>query len=589
MYSLLVIALTCMEIKAQDGFKTIVTKGPIIVGESFQVQYVLDDFDTNSEFFAPDFKDFRFVSGPNIYSGSHFGSSGNKKIKNIVYTLEALKPGKFNIPPASARIENKFIRSRQITLDVIHSRNAFIENKKPDAGGIYDDTFLNAGEDPYAKINRNLFIKVFVDKRTCFVGEPVTAVFKLFSRLNSKSDIVKNPGFYGFTVQDVINTDNKQTGTMMINRKKFDVHTIRKVQLYPLQAGNYTIDAMEVENKIKFSKSNVYKKAEQVIIEGVVPDDSDMTADKNSTIVETQMATEALNIIVKPGPQKNKPIEYNGATGSFDISTWLRKNELNKNEETELIIAIRGKGNFTQLSAPQVEWPQGLEVFESEIIDSLNYEHTPMQGKREFHFKLISSMPGTYDLPRIAFSFFNTDSKFYKTVYAPPVQIKINNVTKSTGKMEEKNTQKNSFGLGWLVLIVSLAAFLLVMHKRLSNKSPDTSPVSNIPGKSTILDILQPAFTFSGADNKTFYNILRNCIWIFFTRHFGLSGSDMNKFSLLIALDQKKVNEKCKSGIIEILEHCEQGLFSNNENVIDKKLFVKNTRALLEEIESQSS
>ena len=53
-------------------------------------------------------------------------------------------------------------------------------------------------------------MKVLVDKRSCFVGEPVLATFKLYSRLESKSDIVKNPGFYGFTVQDMINLADKQ-------------------------------------------------------------------------------------------------------------------------------------------------------------------------------------------------------------------------------------------------------------------------------------------------------------------------------------------------------------------------------------------
>ena len=73
-------------------------------------------------------------------------------------------------------------------------------------------------------MQQNLFMKVLVDKRVCFVGEPVTATFKLYSRLESKSDIVKNPGFYGFTVQDMINLDDKLTAVENINGKNFDVH-----------------------------------------------------------------------------------------------------------------------------------------------------------------------------------------------------------------------------------------------------------------------------------------------------------------------------------------------------------------------------
>ncbi len=588
MYSLLLISLSHTEIDAQNGFKTIVTKGPITVGESFQVQYVLEDFGTDSEFFAPDFKEFRFVSGPNIYNGSEFGTRRNKKIKNIVYTLAALKPGKFIIPAASARIENKLIRGGQSYLNVISSTDAFTKIRKLNGGDMNDDTFLDAAEDVYAKIHRNLFIKVFVDKKTCFVGEPVTAVFKLFSRLNSKSDIVKNPGFYGFTVQDVINTGNKQADNIIIHGKEFDVHTIRKVQLYPLRAGRYTIDAMEVENKVKFSKSMVNKKAEQVIIEGVVPGDIDMVADKNSTIVESKMATEAVNIIVKPGPKKNKPSEYNGATGNFKIHSSLRKNELSKNEDTELIVTLSGKGNFTQLSAPLIDWPDGFEVFESKIIDSLDYNHSPMKGKREFHYQFISSIPGTYDLPEVAFCFFNTDSTIYKTIYTQPVQIKIRNATKSFGKVKEKNKNnpgRNSYSLGWLALFVSLAALVLVSYRRLFHKPAKTKPVPNIPEGPTISDILQSAFTFSAADNKTFYDILRNCIWNFFTLHFGLSGSDMNKSSLLNAMEQQKLDEKSKAGIMKILEQCENGLFSLSEDAVDKMALLEKTKDLMETIQ----
>ena len=44
---------------------------------------------------------------------------------------------------------------------------------------------------------------------------------------------------------------------------------VRKVQLYPLQPGIFNIDAMEVQNKVEFSKSAVSKKTEQEIVEGV--------------------------------------------------------------------------------------------------------------------------------------------------------------------------------------------------------------------------------------------------------------------------------------------------------------------------------
>ena len=209
-YLLLLFLLSNACVHAQKDFQTIVTQGPIVAGESFQVQYVLEETDKENEFIAPDFKEFGFVSGPNIYTGSVYGSGGTRKLKNIVYTLVAARPGKFILPGAAARVENKLIKSGNVLLEVISRAEAYKRSRQVDSRERNEDIFLSPGEDAYAKIQRNLFLKVLVDKRTCFVGEPVTAIFKLYSRLDSKSDIVKNPGFYGFTVQDMINLENAQ-------------------------------------------------------------------------------------------------------------------------------------------------------------------------------------------------------------------------------------------------------------------------------------------------------------------------------------------------------------------------------------------
>ena len=111
------------------AFQTIVTQGPVVAGESFQVQYVIEDLDKDDEFFAPDFNQFRFVSGPNIYEGSVLGADGPQKLKNIVYTLVAIRPGKFIIPGASARIGDKLIKSESVWLEVISKTDACQERQ----------------------------------------------------------------------------------------------------------------------------------------------------------------------------------------------------------------------------------------------------------------------------------------------------------------------------------------------------------------------------------------------------------------------------------------------------------------------------
>jgi hypothetical protein len=45
--------------------------------------------------------------------------------------------------------------------------------------------------------------------------------------------------------------------TKKLNGQVYDVHTVKKVQLYPLYAGKFEIDPMEVKSKVSFSRSAV--------------------------------------------------------------------------------------------------------------------------------------------------------------------------------------------------------------------------------------------------------------------------------------------------------------------------------------------
>ncbi|WP_276504364.1 BatD family protein [Terrimonas pollutisoli] len=576
--------------QAQLVFKTIVTQGPIVAGEPFQVQYVLENLDKEDEFFPPDFKGFRSVSGPNVYVGSAYGIDGASKLKNIVYTLVAAKPGKFIIPGAAARVGDNYIKSQNAEIEILSKAAAGSRGSQQELMEPNEDYFLAPGEDPYEKMRHNLFMKVAVDKKACYVGEPVTAIFKLYSRLESKSDIVKNPGFYGFTVQDMISLNNKMMMTEVVGGKKFDVHVVRKVQLYPLQAGQFTIDPMEVQNKVEFSKSAVHKKTEQEIVEGVFPEARSIEKE-NTVVYENNMRTEAIAIAVKATPSKNKPAEFNGATGKFSIDAFVEKSELAKNEEADLVIIISGKGNFTQLSPPAVQWPAGIEGLEPIIKDYLSHETSPMTGRREFHFRFVSAKPGRYELPAINFSFFNPDSNDYKKLITKPISISITGKEKKF--VAEKNNGFATPGNGaykkWslLALLIALGTLLFFwIRKRKKIKPvPELQETKSAPN----IQWLQPAVILSEADDKTFYTNLRNGVWTFLSEQFNLRGSKANKANLLQAMNGAGIEGKEQKEILDILEQCETGIFINADTIgMDKMKLLERAKLSIEKISQRT-
>jgi BatD DUF11 like domain len=575
--------------KAQVVFRTVVPQQPVVAGESFQVQYTIEDAEKVSNFFPPGFKGFRLVAGPNTYAGSTVASNRVKQLQNIVYTLSALKPGRFIITGAITNIHGKSFRSNDVAVQVISKQEASKRSKK-EAGVANSEYFLHPGEDPYEKIRKNLFLKVMVDRNSCFVGEPVMATFKLYSRLESKSDIVKNPGFYGFAVYDMVNLADRQNNAEIIDGKTFDVHTIRKVQLYPLQEGHFTVDAMEVKNSVEFSRSAVNKKTEQEVVEGVLGNNTadDKPAEGTETF-ETAIRTEPVLIKVKPVPVKNKPPAFNGATGNFSVSARVSKGKLAKNEEGDLVITINGKGNFTQVIAPSIAWPVGVEGFEPVIKDSLDKTQSPLTGSRTFRYAFISDKPGDYQLQPVIFSFFNTDSGLYKTVSASVPEFSISREEKIINRVvkeRDKNISKTTVsywwisGAGLLAGVVGLCWFLVRKRKKEGRKKREEKNHAGL----SVIEILEPAYLPALADDKSFYGVLHQCIWNHFGRYFNLEGSDMNKDDLYKAMKEKGLEEDQCRNMLDILQQCEEAMFTKAEFACDKQELLNRTKTALEEI-----
>lgn len=573
--------------EAQVTLKTIVTQGPVVAGESFQVQYVLEDRDgRDAEFFQPDFKPFGFVSGPHMYGGTGYNDDGPVKLKNITFTLVAIQEGKYLIPGASVKSQGQFIRSQPATIEVISRATAIQRGILAEKAFGSDETYLQPGEDPVEKMRKNIFMKVSVDKRSCYVGQPVTATFKLYSRLNSKSDIIKNPGFYGFAMQEMIGLADNVTNTEMVNGKKFQVHTIRKVQLYPSQPGTYTIDPMEVQNKVEFSTSAVYKKTEQEIVEGVIPTEDELFSKPGFKFCENSMRTEAVDVKVKALPDTNRPAAFNGATGRFSITASLEREELASNEEGDLLVTVQGRGNFIQLAAPSITWPAGIEAFTPEVKDSLSRELSPLEGKRVFRFRFVSTKKGEYIIPGVSLSFFDPDSNRYRTVTTKPVTVNVTSAVARTIRPERVNgAERKKIPVVWWLGIASaiavITAFMLIRKKRIGKKEPVVAEEKPLPAEPGVNELLKPAMILLQADEHAFYSALRKAIWDFSMQRFGLSGSSMNKRSLQQQLQNRGVASADQQSLLKILDTCEEGLFTGAASATDRAQLLDEARAVM--------
>lgn len=576
----------------QTSFRTLVPQLPVVEGESFRVQYVAENADEVENFLTPVFKGFKMVNDPEVREGKTGLGPTAKRNYNTVYTLTALKPGRYTINGAVATIDGKLMRSNNASVVVISRQDAEQLRKQTDAGD--DPSYLRPGEDPYQKIKQNLFVKVQVSKRSCYPGEPVLATFKLFSRLQSSSDIVKNPGFYGFTIYDMVNLADKEKTVEMVNGKLFDVHTIRKVQLYPLQAGQFTIDPMEVHNKVELSRSQVNRKTEQKIVEGLMggDDGDDSPGNPDAEVFDCTVATEPVTVNVKPIAAKNRPANFSGAIGRFTIESTLEKTELGKNEEGFLVITIKGKGNFTQLSAPSLVWPKGIEGFEPSVKDFLDKTSMPLSGERSFRYAFVSGQPGAYELPAVSYEYYDADSNRYKTISTKPIQVSVSNKEKETLVEQPRKTSITAINKKVSLIaagIIGLAVIIALIYWLRQKKEVAKEPLQEKqqPVKISVDELLQPAVLMIPAADADFYKALQQAIWKTMEQHFALNGN-RDKSGLAALLKKQDTAQADINALMDLLSQCEMGIFTNAELGEPKGTVVENARELLKRVAEPS-
>ena len=417
------------------------TISPAIIGknETTEFKLMVENAQQNATIYAPALKGFTVVNGPYQESGMEEINGNITRYIAYIYTLKPTGKGNFIIASTSAKVDGKILKSNPVSIKVISATNGNSSaNNSPFRSGSlspfddqaassnYSDFILKKGENITDKINRNIFIKAITNKSSCFVGEPLVVTYKLYTRLKSESNIIKSPSLSGFSVIDLVQPGGGNYNIETVNGRQYNVYTLRKAQLYPLQSGVDTLESLTIENNINFIKEAYFKSqhGQADLYVDAFPDQLPAEA------VQAEKATlqsKPVSILVKPLPAANKPASFNGAVGNFNLQVRVEKSSFSTDEAGKFQLTIAGEGNLTLVTAPDIKWPAGVEVFEPSLVDSLDRLMVPVSGSKTFSFPFTISTSGSYTLPLVEFSFFDAVTATYKTIQTQPILLTVTN------------------------------------------------------------------------------------------------------------------------------------------------------------------
>ncbi|MEO8583148.1 MAG: BatD family protein [Flavitalea sp.] len=362
---------------------------------------------------------------------------------------------------------------------LILNNNNLIAQRRPQSdpfditNQVDDQSELKPNESVDEKIKKNFFLKADISKTTSYVGEGLMATFKLYSRLNANSRVVKRPSLTGFSVVEMVDAYNNDPDIEEIGGKAFYVHLIRKVQLFPLQAGTFDIDPAEVESEIYFLKHAQKGKGRKRIADFFL--NREYEGPDSSIVKKISLETPRTEIIVNQLPEDGQPEDFSGAVGNFAIDLKMNNKTLNQYDPADVKLLIMGTGNFPLVTDPVIVWPKGVVVSQPQVTEDLNKYVFPLSGVKVFQYSLETRDAGTYTIPPVTFSFFDPLAKKYKTTETSSITYTVSPGKKKSNSIVEKIIAKpGEFPIQYVyfavILLVIIGVIFFQVVSKKSNK-----------------------------------------------------------------------------------------------------------------------
>jgi hypothetical protein len=603
---------------AQVKFNTVASSREIGRSDYVQIEFVVENAKDIEHFLPPSFIDFHVVQGPIQSSGMSIINGDMSQYKSLSFVLQPVKTGKFTIAGATATVDGKAMHSNSVTIEV--SANASSNNNNPPPIGIQPvwpgessdldrEYILKPGENIDDKIRKNLFVRLQVSKTSCFVGEPIVATYKLYSRLQSESRVTKHPSLNGFSVYDMVEPSGDAVSVETINGKPFTVHTIRKTQLIPLQAGTIDLDPVEIENTVHFVKSSQQRRRNnntlQDLFDQFAEDASPgVPVEKNITLESKPVA-----IDVKALPETSKPASYNGAVGNFSIEAGIENKNITAQDAAILKVTVKGSGNLPVVNAPQIKWPANVETYDAAVKDNIDKTTAPMTGTKTFEYSFVPKEKGNYNIPAIEFSYFDPVSASYKVVESKAMNFEAAAAKKNArqGQPKDLSSQSSKDGsaglknfflqhLEWFVIFLILVGLLLYFWRQNTrlkkvrqqkeealDSAPSETQAETLPVV-PVDPLLRSKELLESADYKGFYNELNGVVWTAVANRLQLPSSELNKYNIVQALQSRGSTEDTTSLLKKILNECEMSLYTPDYDFRDMQLLLLETAQLLEKL-----
>ena len=508
------------------------------------------------------------IAGPYTSSQSSYqminGHTSSSSSVTITYTLYAAKNGSFTIGASHALVGGKRLSSRPVKIQV--SGHAQRTNGAPNMHGqnSYDQPHMRSAGSAIS--GSDLFIKVSASKKRVHEQEPILLTYKVYTQVDLTQLEGKMPDLKGFHTQEVPLPQQKTFHTETVNGRPYKCVTWSQYVMYPQMTGRLEIPSITFKGIVVQQNRNV--------------DPMEAFFNGGSGYVEVKKDIKAPGITLQVDPLPQRPANFSGGVGKFNISASLDKKEVKAGEPITLRVVVGGIGNLKLLKQPVVNFPKDFDKYDAKVTDKTRLTANGVEGNMVYDFLAVPRNQGSYTIPSVELTYYDTSKNAYKTIKTQPFKVEVEKGDGTSAESEDFASQDKdihtiklgkvvqhkademffgSFGY-WISLLMPLIAFvvlLIVFRRRAIENADIVKKRSNRAGKIATKRLrLANKLMLQGKQGE-FYDEVMRALWGYMSYKLNMPAEKLNRDNIRETLGRHFVDDATIEKFTTALDECE--------------------------------
>ena len=545
----------------------------VSVGEQFRLTYTVNTQNV-SDFRAGNIPDeFEVLIGPNRSMQSSYqminGHTSSSSSITYTYIVVATKNGSFTIPAAHVVVGGKSIASNTLKITVSgtpqnQSNGGSGHRQRDDEGAELRDAGSRiSGSD--------LFIKVSANKRRVYEQEPILLTYKVYTLVSLTQLEGKMPDLKGFHTQEVELPQQKSFKVETVNGRPYRTVTWSQYVMFPQITGKLQIPSLTFNGIVVQQNRNI--------------DPFEAFFNGGSGYIEVKKQIQAPGIEIQVDPLPQRPSNFSGAVGRFNISAQVDKTDVKANDPVSLRVIVSGTGNLKLIKQPEVLFPKDFDKYDAKITDKTKLTANGLEGSMIYDILAVPRHQGKYEIPPIEFTYFNTATKKYETVKSEGFTLNVakgsgsSSVNDFTGQedlqllnkdirhIKTGDTRQHSlddffFGsTGYVVSIILLAlvfvSLFVIFRQRAIENANITKRRAGKANKVATKRLKKASRLMEENKPGEFYDEVLRALWGYVGDKLNIPVEQLSHDNISMRLSERNVDENTITQFIGALDECE--------------------------------